>query len=200
MKTAKQIAYFTIISGGIISANVFAQLANQSAEKKIIRISQYNPNNVEHAERVEVSTLLCANEFHEHINAKTPDILKNNSEDDLEIAFTEAVRKAGNCAYRFAYNFSAFEMRRVTNTGDEKYSTVIDTPAFSSMREAMAAVASSRCKTIKYKVLGEILKDKTRIQTEVPKTILNTQLYCMSLLGRVDGVQAAMSYFKVALD
>lgn len=155
------------------------------------RISGYDPKNPRHEAIAGAAGILCLNKYKEPIEAER--FAAKTLEHVIQL-WAEGRDEAGLCAHNFNYDSSVFEMSKFTGMS-ETVIAVMRSPAYEAVRKESASANNAICKKIKYRVIAEVMADPKRLEKEMPATLLEARLFCMSLLGKQSGVASAMNYY-----
>jgi len=201
--TPRFLRCFTIAVPMLFALNASAQIPTPIPGSPPIKISQYDPKNPEHALITDTAKLLCLNKYAERMkvggaaamSAKT----KEAGHAILTSSFTEAVNLAGVCVHAINYESRVYEMRNIDGTKFD-YSALSDSPSYQTAKKESARTDARRCGQVRYRALAEIMTDETRVAKEMPEFLLNSNLFCMSLLGKQSGIDAVINYFRITLN
>ena len=155
------------------------------------RISGYDPKNPKHEAIAGAARILCGNKYTERIEAGRA---AAKSLDQVSQLMKEGADEAGLCAHRFSYDLSVIDMSPITGMS-ASVNAVMRSSLYEAAREESANANTAMCKRIRYRIVGEVMADPMRLEKEMPMTLLEARLFCMSLLGKQSGVAAAMNYY-----
>lgn len=155
------------------------------------RISEYDPRNPKHETIAGAARILCVNKYTDRIEAGR---VAAKSFEQVGQLMKEGADEAGLCAHRFSYDLSVIDMSPITGMS-ATVNAVMRSSLYEVAREEAANANTAICKRIRYRIIGEVMADPKRLEKEMPMTLLEARLFCMSLLGKQSGVASAMNYY-----
>lgn len=195
MNPAFLLRCFVVGAAVLFGSTVSSQTSALAPTDVNITISQYDPENPKHEVIAGGARIMCGKIHSDRIKAERSTI---KSLERLTEVMKEGTAGAGVCAHQIHYLTAVAAVSKIPGMS-ETIDAFMGSPAYEETRKKFANADTAICSRMRYRVIGEILADPARISVEMPATILDARLFCMSLLGQQSGVTSAMNYYFQSL-